>query len=84
MFSYNTGLGVYFRYLLFAYQTNARLADHICRSGARDFVLEFASKVMEVPTRVCGGTGEACSALDQQTNVLATMTAALAMAEDRR
>ena len=80
--SYNTGIGVYLRYLLFAYQNDAILAEHIRKSGIRDFVLRFAQKVMDDPTKVCGGLGGSCAMLDQDTNVLATLTAAIAMASD--
>lgn len=83
---HNTGVGVYMRYLLHAYNTNAQLRAHLQISGYPALVknyAEFLLKNSAFVTYTCfdamGAPGGNCSAEAWQTNGLASIEAAIQM-----
>jgi len=82
---YNTGVGVYMRYLLHAYRTNADLRAHLQQNGYPGLVKTYAETLLNSLPRyltcftVDGKPGGACSEEAYQANALATIEAAIQM-----
>ncbi len=76
---YNTGIGVYMRYLLYAYQTNNEMRRHLQDTGYPELVLKFAEDFASQDQGLCYRDEENCDDLVRYTNKLAALVAALAM-----
>jgi hypothetical protein len=76
---YWTGIGVYMRCLLYAYQTNTELKNDLQQRDARDFIRANAEYVAKHPDR---STSE--DEIVNLTNNLATLVAAVGMLPPKR
>jgi hypothetical protein len=76
---YNTGIGVYMRYLLYAYQTNSEMRQHLQDTGYPPLVLRFAEDFASQDAGLCYAARTNCTDLVFYTNKLAAVVAALGM-----
>ena len=81
---YDTGIGVYMRYLLYAYQTNSEMRQHLQDTGYPELVRMYAEDFAAQDQGLCypipqPDEGEHCSDLVKYTNKLAVVVAALGM-----
>lgn len=81
---YDTGIGVYMRYLLYAYQSNNEMRQHLQDTGYPELVLKFAEDFASQDAGLCypipkPDEGEHCSDLVKYTNKLSAVVAALGM-----
>jgi len=76
---YNTGIGVYMRYLLYAYQTNNQMRRHLEDTGYPELVMKFAEDFAAKDEGLCYADKTHCTDLVFYTNKLAVLMAALGM-----
>jgi hypothetical protein len=81
---YNAGIGVYMRYLLYAYQTNKEMRQHLQDTGYPELIRQFAEDYAAQDKGLCypipaPGEAEHCDELVRNTNKLAALVAALDM-----
>jgi hypothetical protein len=76
---YNEGIGVYMRYLLYAYLTNNRMRQHLQDTGYPELVRMYAEDFAAQDKGLCYPSETSCTSLVKNTNKLAALVAALGM-----